>query len=277
MKVLILAGGLGSRLSEETVLKPKPMVEIGGKPILWHIMKIYSYYGFNDFIIMLGYKGYIIKEFFANYYLHQSDVTFNMKDNEVQILNNSSEPWKVTLIDTGLNTMTGGRIKRVQKYINNETFMLTYGDGVSNININNLLEFHQNNKKLITMTSVQPEGRFGSLVLNGNNEVIKFQEKIKGDGQWINAGFFVCEPEVLNYIYDDSTVFEKDPLEKLAWEKQLVTFKHNDFWKPMDTLRDKMLLEEMIEEKKAPWMLWENYPTRFVVPENGFTKVGVEK
>lgn len=277
MKVLILAGGLGSRLSEETVLKPKPMVEIGGKPILWHIMKIYSYYGFNDFIIMLGYKGYIIKEFFANYYLHQSDVTFNMKDNEVQILNNSSEPWKVTLIDTGLNTMTGGRIKRVQKYINNETFMLTYGDGVSNININNLLEFHQNNKKLITMTSVQPEGRFGSLVLNGNNEVIKFQEKIKGDGQWINAGFFVCEPEVLNYIYDDSTVFEKDPLEKLAWEKQLVTFKHNDFWKPMDTLRDKMLLEEMIEKKKAPWMLWENYPTRFVVPENGFTKVGVEK
>jgi glucose-1-phosphate cytidylyltransferase len=206
---------------------------------------------------MLGYKGYIIKEFFANYYLHQSDVTFNMKDNEIQILNNSSEPWKVTLIDTGLNTMTGGRIKRVQKYINNETFMLTYGDGVSNININNLLEFHQSNNKLITMTSVQPEGRFGSLVLNGNNEVIKFQEKIKGDGQWVNAGFFVCEPGIMNYLKDDSTIFEREPLERLAWEKQLVTFKHNDFWKPMDTARDKRLLEEMIENGNAPWMIWE--------------------
>lgn len=276
MKVLILAGGLGSRLSEETVLKPKPMVEIGGKPILWHIMKIYSYYGFNDFIIMLGYKGYIIKEFFANYYLHQSDVTFNMKDNEVEILNNSSEPWKVTLIDTGLNTMTGGRIKRVQKYINNETFMLTYGDGVSNVNIHNLLEFHHYNNKLITMTSVQPEGRWGSLVINENNEVLHFKEKRKGDGQWINAGFFVCNPKILDYIEGDSSVFEKEPLEKLAETRQLVTYKHRDFWSAMDTVRDKNILESLIEKGTAPWMLWENHPSRFVVPENGSAKVGVE-
>ncbi|RIH65686.1 glucose-1-phosphate cytidylyltransferase [Mariniphaga sediminis] len=257
MKVLILAGGLGSRLSEETELKPKPMVEIGGKPILWHIMKIYSYYGFNDFMILLGYKGYVIKEYFANYYLHQSDVTFNMKANEVEILNNSSEPWKVTLIDTGLHTMTGGRIKRVEKYINNETFMLTYGDGVANIDIRNLLEFHESHNKLITMTSVQPEGRFGSLVLNGSNEVVRFQEKVKGDGQWINAGFFVCEPGIIDYLNDDSTIFERDPLERLALEKQLVTFKHRDFWKPMDTLRDKKTLEDLIASGKAPWMMWD--------------------
>ena len=257
MKVLILAGGLGSRLSEETELKPKPMVEIGEKPILWHIMKIYSYYGLNEFVILLGYKGYIIKEYFANYYMHHSDVTFNMKDNELHILNNHSEPWEVTLIDTGLNTMTGGRIKRVRKYINNETFMLTYGDGVSNIDIYKLLDFHKKSGRLITMTSVQPEGRFGSLLLNGNNEVLRFQEKLKGDGQWINAGFFVCEPGVLDYIEGDSTIFERKPLERLAKEKQLVTFKHHDFWKPMDTMRDKMQLEEMIQTKKAPWMLWE--------------------
>ncbi len=260
MKVLILAGGYGSRLSEETDMKPKPMVEIGGKPILWHIMKIYSYYGFNDFIILLGYKGYIIKEFFANYHLHQCDVTFDIKHNETEILNNGSEPWRVTLIDTGLNSMTGGRIKRVQKYINNETFMLTYGDGVGNIDISVLLEFHRSNGKIITMTSVQPEGRFGSLILNANNEVLKFQEKIKGDGQWVNAGFFVCEPEVLNYLKDDSTILEKEPLEKLANEKQLVTFKHNGFWKPMDTLRDKRLLEDLIASNKAPWMMWNKVP-----------------
>jgi glucose-1-phosphate cytidylyltransferase len=277
MKVLILAGGLGSRLSEETVLKPKPMVEIGGKPILWHIMKIYSYYGFNEFIILLGYKGYVIKEFFANYYLYQSDVTFNMKDNEVEILNNSSEPWKVTLIDTGLHTMTGGRIKRAQKYIGDETFMLTYGDGVSNVNINNLLEFHHYNNKLITMTSVQPEGRWGSLVINENNEVLHFKEKRKGDGQWINAGFFVCNPKILDYIEGDSSVFEKEPLEKLAETKQLVTYKHRDFWSAMDTVRDKNILESLIEKGTAPWMLWENHSTRFVVPENGSTKVVVEK
>ncbi len=256
MKVIILAGGLGSRLSEETVLKPKPMVEIGGKPILWHIMKIYSYYGFNEFVILLGYKGYLIKEYFANYYLHQSDVTFNIKDNETEILNNHSEPWKVTLIDTGLDSMTGGRIKRVQKYINNETFMLTYGDGVSNINIPKLLEFHRERGKLITMTSFQPEGRWGSLVLNEKNEVVHFQEKLKDDRQWINAGFFVCEPEVLDYISGDSTIFEKGPLERLAEQKQLVTFKHFDFWSAMDTARDKSLLEERIKKGNAPWMLW---------------------
>ena len=237
------------------------MVEIGGKPILWHIMKIYSYYGFNDFIILLGYKGYIIKEYFANYYLHQSDVTFNMKDNEMEILNNTSEPWKVTLIDTGLNSMTGGRIKRVQKYINNETFMLTYGDGVANVNINKLVEFHKQNGKLLTMTSVQPEGRFGALELNGNNEVIRFQEKIKGDGNWINGGFFVCEPEVMEYLDGDSTIFERKPLEQLAKDKQLVTYKHTDFWKPMDTVRDKNQLEEMIQNQQAPWMLWEEKKT----------------
>nr|WP_321356770.1 glucose-1-phosphate cytidylyltransferase [uncultured Draconibacterium sp.] len=261
MKVLILAGGLGSRLSEETDIKPKPMVEIGGKPILWHIMKIYSHYGFNDFIILLGYKGYVIKEYFANYYMHQSDVTFDMESNRMIILNNQSEPWKVTLIDTGLDTMTGGRIKRVSEYIKNERFMLTYGDGVSDIDIHKLLEYHDYNNKLITMTSVQPEGRWGSLVLNENNEVTKFQEKLSGDGQWINAGFFVCEPEVLNYIEGDSTVFERAPLENLAFDKELVAYKHQDFWVPMDTARDKRHLERLIEADNAPWMIWNKVPT----------------
>ena len=256
MKVLILAGGFGSRLSEETEIKPKPMVEIGGSPILWHIMKIYSFYGFNEFIILLGYKGYVIKEYFANYYLHQSDVTFNMRDNQTEILNNSSEPWKVTLIDTGLNSMTGGRIKRVQKYIGNETFMLTYGDGVADININRLVEFHKHSNKLLTMTSVQPEGRFGSIMLNGNNEVLSFKEKMKGDGQWINAGFFVCEPGIMDYLDGDASIFEREPLERLAAEKQLVSYKHTGFWKPMDTMRDKRQLEDLIQQNKAPWMLW---------------------
>jgi glucose-1-phosphate cytidylyltransferase len=258
MKVLILAGGLGSRLSEETVLKPKPMVEIAERPILWHIMKLYSFYGFNEFIILLGYKGYIIKEFFSNYFMHHSDVTFDIKNNTTEILNNNAEPWKVTLVDTGSDTMTGGRIKRVEKYLKNEPFMLTYGDGVSDINITNLVNFHKDHGKLITMTSVQPEGRFGSLILNGNNEVLRFQEKIKGDGNWINAGFFVCEPQVLNYIDGDETIFERKPLEKLAVEKQLITYKHSGFWKPMDTKKDKTELEEMAEKKAAPWMVWEN-------------------
>lgn len=257
MKVIILAGGLGSRLSEETDLKPKPMVEIGGKPILWHIMKIYSYYGFNDFIILLGYKGFIIKNYFANYFLHQSDVTFNYKNNETQILTNHSEPWKVTLIDTGLGTMTGGRLKRVKQYINNETFMFTYGDGVSDVDINKLLEFHKTKKRLITMTSVQPDGRWGSLELSNDSEVLHFCEKRKGDGQWVNAGFFVCEPEVLDYIEGDSTIFEEEPLERLAKDKKLVTYQHSDFWKPMDTERDKRQLDEMCKVKNAPWMLWE--------------------
>ncbi|WP_319266766.1 glucose-1-phosphate cytidylyltransferase [uncultured Draconibacterium sp.] len=258
MKVVILAGGLGSRLSEETELKPKPMVEIGGKPILWHIMKIYSYYGFNDFVILLGYKGYVIKEYFANYYMHQSDITINLKYNETQILNNHSEPWRISLIDTGMDSMTGGRIKRIKDYINKETFLLTYGDGVSNINISNLVSFHQANKKLLTVSSVQPEGRWGALEINDQNEVISFQEKQKGDGQWVNAGFFVCEPEIMDYIEGDSTIFEKGPLERLAKDKQLVTYKHSGFWSPMDTIKDKKVLDQLIYSKKAPWMLWEN-------------------
>ena len=257
MKVLILAGGLGSRLSEETTLKPKPMVEIGGRPILWHIMKTYSHYGFNEFIILCGYKGYLIKEYFANYYRHHSDLTVDMATNSISYHRNNAEPWKVTLIDTGVDTMTGGRIKRVQEYVGNEPFMLTYGDGVGDIDINKLLTYHKEHGKLITMTSVQPEGRFGSLLIDENNTILSFKEKPKGDGNWINAGFFVCNPEVFDYIKGgDSTIFEREPLEKLAGEKQLVTFKHEGFWKPMDTLRDKTQLEEMIESGSAPWIKW---------------------
>lgn len=257
MKVLILAGGLGSRLSEETELKPKPMVEIGGKPILWHIMKIYSYYGFNEFVILLGYKGYIIKEYIANYYMHNSDITFDLKDNSIEILNNNTEPWKVTLIDTGVDSMTGGRIKRAQRYVGNEPFMLTYGDGVSNVDINSLVGFHKKHKKLITVTSVQPEGRFGSLIIDQNNRIVNFQEKPKGDDHWINGGFFVCQPEVFDYIDSDNTIFEKEPLENLARDGQLFTYRHNGFWKPMDTIRDKKQLDELIQKGNAPWMLWE--------------------
>lgn len=256
MKVLILAGGLGSRLSEETTLKPKPMVEIGGKPILWHIMKIYSYFGFNEFIILLGYKGYVVKEYFANYFMYQSDITFNLKENKTTIHNNHSEPWEVTLIDTGTDTMTGGRIKRAKKYINNETFMLTYGDGVSDIDIDALIAFHKLHGKAITMTSVQPEGRFGALQINANNEVERFQEKPRGDNAWINGGFFVCEPEVFEYIDNDSTYFERAPLENLARENKLCAYKHQGFWKPMDTLRDKNQLDLMIKSNNAPWMKW---------------------
>jgi len=257
MKVLILAGGLGSRLSEETTLKPKPMVEIGGKPILWHIMKIYSHYGFNDFVILCGYKGYLIKEFFAHYFLHTSDLTIDMQTNTITHHNNHAEPWKVTLIDTGLDSMTGARIKKVKKYIGDEPFMLTYGDGVSDVNINELISYHQNHGKAITMTSVQPEGRYGSLVVNEHEQVTSFQEKPKGDGAWVNAGFFVCQPEVLNYIPDgDQIIFEHEPLEGLASAGELYTYKHEGFWKPMDTQRDKFQLEELIEKGKAPWIKW---------------------
>lgn len=256
MKVLILAGGLGSRLSEETELKPKPMVEIGGKPILWHIMKIYSYYGYNEFVILLGYKGYIIKEYIANYYMHNSDVTFDMKDNSIEILNNKTEPWKVTLIDTGTDSMTGGRIKRARWFVGNEPFMLTYGDGVSDVDIPALVEFHKKHKKFITVTSVQPEGRFGSLIIDQNDRITNFQEKPKGDDHWVNGGFFVCQPEVFDYIDNDSTIFEKEPLENLARDGQLYTYRHHNFWKPMDTIRDKKQLEEMIQKGNAPWMLW---------------------
>ena len=256
MKVLILAGGYGTRISEESDYKPKPMVEIGGKPILWHIMKIYSYYGYNDFVILLGYKGYYIKEYFANYFLHQSDVTIDLKTGEMQIHKNSSEPWKVTLLDTGLDTMTGGRIKRAQKYIGKESFMLTYGDGVGDIDINKLVEFHKKHNKYITITSVQPDGRFGALDIGDNNEVKAFIEKPKGDGGWINAGFFVCEPEVFDYIEGDDTIFEREPLQRLAKDKQLYTYKHKGFWRPMDTLRDKRELERLWKSSVAPWKVW---------------------
>jgi len=257
MKLLILAGGFGTRLSEETTQIPKPMVEIGGKPILWHIMKIYSQYGINDFIILLGYKGYIIKEYFANYFLHQSYVTFNLETNKITIHEQHTEPWNVTLIDTGLNTMTGGRVLRAKKYVGNEPFMLTYGDGVSDININNLIEFHTKHGKIATMTSIQPEGRFGAIVFNGDGKVTSFMEKPKGDGSWINAGFFVLNPEVFNYIKDgDATIFERAPLENLARDGELYTYHHDGFWKCMDTLRDKQQLNEMIEQGNAPWITW---------------------
>lgn len=257
MKVLILAGGLGSRLSEETTMKPKPMVEIGGKPILWHIMKIYSHFGYNEFVILCGYKGYMIKEFFAHYFLHTSDLTIDMKTNTITHHNNHAEPWKVTLVDTGMDTMTGGRIRKVKKHIGNEPFMLTYGDGVGDVNIPELVKFHQNHGKAITMTSVQPEGRYGSLIVNKNEQVTAFQEKPKGDGAWINAGYFVCQPEVLDYIPDgDQIIFEREPLESLAKAGELFTYKHEGFWKPMDTQRDKFQLENLIEKGTAPWIKW---------------------
>jgi len=256
MKVVILAGGFGTRLSEETDLRPKPMVEIGGKPILWHIMKIYSHYSFNDFVICLGYKGYVIKEYFANYFLHQSDVTINLKDNNMEIHQSKAEPWKITLVDTGINTMTGGRIKRIQKYIGNESFMLTYGDGVGDIDIQALLKFHEMHKKYATVTSVQPSGRFGALNLDNKKNVLSFQEKPKGDGAWINGGFFVLEPAIFDYIHADDTVWEKEPLEKLAHDGQLVAYTHIGFWQPMDTLREKNNLEELWKTEKAPWKVW---------------------
>lgn len=257
MKVILLAGGFGTRLSEETGVRPKPMVEIGGKPILWHIMKIYSTYGFNDFVVLLGYKGYYIKEYFANYFLHQSDVTVNLSTGSMEVLNNTSEPWKVTLLDTGLNTMTGGRIKRAQEYIGNERFMLTYGDGVSDVNIADLVAFHESHGKALTMTSVQPAGRFGALNITGGNQVTHFKEKPKGDGAWINGGFFVCEPKVFDYINgDDETVFEQRPLQSLAEDGEIMTYKHEGFWKPMDSLKDKNDLNKLWDQNSAPWKLW---------------------
>jgi glucose-1-phosphate cytidylyltransferase len=258
MKVLLLAGGFGTRLSEETDIRPKPMIEIGGKPILWHIMKTYSHYGFNEFVILLGYKGYYIKEYFANYFLHQSNVTIDLANNKMEIHNNSSEPWKVTLLDTGFDSMTGGRIKKAQDFIGDEPFMLTYGDGVSNINIAKLVKFHKSHGKLLTMTSAQPDGRFGALEIDENNQVKEFKEKPKGDGSWINAGYFVCEPKVFDYILDgDSTVFEQEPLKNLAKDGEIFTYKHHDFWMPMDTLRDKIKLNEMWQEKSSPWKVWD--------------------
>ena len=256
MKVLILAGGFGTRLSEQTEIKPKPMVEIGGKPILWHILKIYSTYGYNDFVILLGYKGYVIKEFFANYFLHQSDLTIDIKNNKIEIHDNYSENWKITLVDTNAETLTDGRIKRAGKFVDNEPFLLTYGDGVSDVDIQKLVEFHKSHGKLATMTAIQPEGRFGALDISKNNEINSFIEKPKGDNAWINGGFFVCQPEVLNYINGDETIFEKEPLEKLAKEGQLQAFKHDGFWQCMDTLRDKNRLEDEWSTGKAPWKKW---------------------
>ncbi|MBU3190612.1 glucose-1-phosphate cytidylyltransferase [Clostridium bowmanii] len=256
MKVVILAGGFGTRLSEETELKPKPMVEIGGKPILWHIMKLYSSYGYNEFIICCGYKGYIIKEYFANYYMHMSDLTVDLHSGDIKYYNSKAEPWKITLIDTGMNTMTGGRLKRIEEYIENETFMMTYGDGIADVNINKILEFHKNHKYIATVTAVQPSGRFGALNINSDSSVKTFTEKPSGDNAWINGGFFVLEPKVFDYIQDDNTVFEKEPLEHLAKDDELSAYKHEGFWRPMDTLRDKSLLEEIWESGEAPWAVW---------------------
>lgn len=256
MKIVILAGGLGTRISEESHLKPKPMVEIGGKPILWHIMKIYCHYGFNEFIVCLGYKGYVIKEFFANYFLHCSDVTIDMEKNSLQIHDSKAEPWKVTLVDTGMDTSTGGRIKRVRKYVGDETFMMTYGDGVADVNIPELLERHRTQTKLATVTAVQPPGRFGALNLNEADDVCVFREKPMGDGTWINGGFFVLEPEVFDYIQSDTIPWEKDPLNRLSEDGQLTAYRHRGFWRPMDTLRDKTELEQMWNNGTAQWKLW---------------------
>jgi glucose-1-phosphate cytidylyltransferase len=258
MKVVILAGGFGTRISEESHLKPKPMVEIGGRPILWHIMKTYAAHGFNDFVICLGYKGYAIKEYFAHYFLHESNVTFDFTNGNTRITHeHTAEPWKVTLVDTGAETMTGGRVKRIQPYIGDEPFMLTYGDGVGDVDIKALVKFHKDHGKLVTVTSTQPSGRFGLLNFGNNNLVTSFQEKPEGDGGWINAGFFVMEPMVFDYIEDDATILERDPLENLASDGQLVSYRHKGYWQPMDTLRDKILLEDLLKNNKAPWVTWE--------------------
>ncbi|TVX97068.1 glucose-1-phosphate cytidylyltransferase [Cohnella terricola] len=258
MKVVLLAGGYGTRISEESHLKPKPMIEIGERPILWHIMKHYSTHGYNDFVICLGYKGYYIKEYFAHYFLHESDVTFDFRNGDQIITHkHSAEPWRVTLVNTGLDTMTGGRVKRILPYIDNEPFMLTYGDGVSDINITELVKFHNNHGRLATVSAVQPGGRFGALEITGKNEVQGFQEKPKGDGSWINAGFFVVNPEIFKYIDNDQSVFEKEPLERLAKDGELMAYKHEGFWQPMDTLRDKNHLEELWKTGKAPWNTWD--------------------
>lgn len=257
-KVVILCGGLGTRLEEETENIPKPMVQIGNKPILWHIMKIYSYYGFNDFILCLGYKGYIIKEYFINYFVHNSDLIMDLSKNKMEIYQSKVEPWKINLVDTGLNTMTGGRIKRIKDYVGNKTFMLTYGDGVGNININKLLEFHESRGKNATISIVQPSGRFGVLNLDTRHNVISFKEKPKGDLGWVNGGFFVLEPRIFDYLKDDECTWEKDPLENLARDNQLVAYKHFGFWKPMDTLRDKKELQKLWEFGNPPWKVWKD-------------------
>lgn len=257
MKAVILAGGFGTRISEESGVKPKPMVEIGGRPILWHILKIYSAHGINDFVICLGYRGDAIKDYFARYYLHASSVTFDMERNEMRVHRNGAEPWRVTLVDTGSDTMTGGRLQRVREYLDNETFCLTYGDGVSDIDIRRLIRFHKEQNTLATLTAAQPPGRFGAFALQqGQTRIETFKEKPDGDGAWVNSGFFVLEPSVLNYIVDDTTVWEREPLERLAHEGQLSAYRHHGFWQPMDTLRDKVVLEKLWQSERPPWKVW---------------------
>lgn len=256
MKIIILAGGYGTRLSEETGRTPKPMVEIGDMPILWHIMKIYSTYGFNEFVILLGYKGYMIKEYISNYLLHQSNITIDLISSKLEIHDHTCESWKVTLLETGLNTMTGGRLKRAQKYIGNETFILTYGDGLADIKIDQLVKFHKSHGKALTMTAVQPIGQFGIVSIEANNRVSQFMEKPTGDKVWINGGFFVCEPKIFDYLKDDQTIFEKEPLENLAKKGELFAYKHHGFWKCMDTIRDKNQLNEMWNTNSAKWKVW---------------------
>ncbi len=256
MKVVILAGGYGTRISEETHLKPKPMIEVGGRPILWHIMKLYSIFGFNEFIICLGYKGYLIKEYFANYFLHNSDVTFDIANNKVEVHQQYADPWKVTLIDTGDNTMTGGRLKRAEQYLNDEDFLFTYGDGLSDVNLKKLINFHRQQNVYATLSAVSPPGRFGAISVEGN-KISSFSEKPAGDGGRINGGYFVLSPKVFQYIKDDMTTWEKEPLEKLAMDNQLAGYNHDGFWQPMDTLRDKVLLEELWDSGKAPWKVWQ--------------------
>jgi glucose-1-phosphate cytidylyltransferase len=257
MKVVILAGGYGTRIGEETGAIPKPMVEIGGKPILWHIMKIYSQYGFNDFILCLGYRSYVIKEYFSHYFLHMSDVTFDMKSNKMEIHNTASEPWKVTMVDTGFGTMTGGRLRRVEKYVGKETFMMTYGDGVGNIDIGALLKAHKRSRKLATLSANQAAGRFGVLDIKSDNTISSFLEKPRGDGTWINIGFFVLEPKIFEYIKKgDATVWEREPLENLARGGHLSAYRHDGFWKCMDTVRDKIEMEQLWQSGKAPWKTW---------------------
>jgi len=256
MKAVILAGGLGTRISEETSLKPKPMVEIGGKPILWHIMKGYSHHGINDFVICLGYKGYVIKEYFANYYLHMADVTFDMSVNRTEVRHNAAEPWRVTLVDTGEKTMTGGRLKRVRGYLGEEPFCFTYGDGLADVNIASLLEFHRSKGRLATITAVQPPGRYGALQMHGD-QVKGFVEKPQGEGGWINGGFFVLSPRVIDYIDGDDTAWEAAPLEQLAADGELRAYHHRGFWQPMDTLREKNYLEELWQSGRAPWKVWD--------------------
>jgi glucose-1-phosphate cytidylyltransferase len=255
MQLIILAGGKGTRISEESIVKPKPLIEIGGMPIIWHIMKIYSYFGIRDFIICCGYKGYLIKEYFSNFYLHSSDVTINLKNNNIKIHKKASEDWNITLINTGEETQTGGRILRAQEYVD-EQFCLTYGDGLANVNIKKLISFHSSHKKLATMTVVQPLGRFGAVEVDSDNYVTNFREKPKGDGQWVNSGFFVLSKKIFSYLKDDNTIWEKEPMEELTKHKELKSFKHNEFWHPMDTLRDKEFLENLWQKKAAPWKIW---------------------